>query len=522
MTPPRPSRLWPALALGAALLAGCAASELEGTFSLEHPRQSAARPGRALPASERGPEHLISELPWRELWMAVTFGGEAIGYSHLRLEPQGGGLFLARTEEVLRLDYMGGAKEMSLRCADTVGPDLSLRAIDQELVIDGSPVRARGEVVEGALRVEITQAGRTSREVFPLGGRPVYSAAAADALAWLWGLRVGSEHRCQVFDAHERRLLECRERVVALERAGGPESEGLFAGEAARVESECAGMKSTAWISPEGVPLAVRAMGALLARRVDEATARAALIEARGSRHDAFFEFSRVACSDIPCRDIAYLKLEVEGLPAGYRAPADGRQAVEARPGEAGRQVVTFTIDSQAKPQPAPEAEQSRSLAASPYVESAEPQVVRTAREVVGQAEGREAVLRVVRWVNTALVPSVKDRVSALDALRSGTGDCQAHAYLCAALLRAAGVPCKVVSGLCYSAAERGFLYHTWCEAYAGGWLAVDAVVGGLADAGHVKLVEGEDLESVAPLTDIIGRIKAKVLEYRCLEGGRR
>jgi len=451
----------------------------------------------------------INDLPWRELWAEMTFNGRPAGYSHGRWEPLPGGLNRFQSEAVVCL---GGGKEMSLRSVATVAADLSLRRLDEEVLIDGSSIRAVGEVREGVLQVAFTQAGRTTNQSLPLGGQRVYSEAALDLLPWLRGLEVGSEHRLLIFDAQERRLVECRQTVAGRERLAG------FEGEAVRLETSYAGMKFTSWISPAGVPLLGQAMGAFVVRTVDEARAKAALAEARGAKGSPLDDYILVRTNDIPCRQIARLVIDLEGLPAGYQPPTDARQTVKSGPGEGRGRVVTFTVDAQAAPRPEPNLNPAPYLAPAPYAESDAPEIVRLSREVVGQAKGAEAVEKVVGWVNRRLRPSAKDCLSALDALRAGEGDCQAHAYLCTALLRAAGIPCRPVSGLCYSAAAGGFLYHTWCEAYVGGWLAVDPVFGGPADAGHLKLIVGERIEDVAPLTEMMGRIRARVVDYRCLE----
>lgn len=459
-------------------------------------------------AAQPRPQRTIAELPWRELWAEITFNGQPAGYGHCRLSQLEGGLWLARSEAVL---CVSGGKEMAVRSETVLAPDASLRRTVEETVLDGSTVRAVAEVKGGVLAAEYHQAGRTVRQSLPLEGRKVYTEVAMDLIPWLAGLSVGAEHHFLIFDYHERRLIECRQRVAALERAEG------FAEEAVRIETNYAGMKTTSWLSLAGRPLRGQMMGVFVARTVDEGRALASLAAARGVKRDALGEYVLVKAGSIPCSQLRRLVIELSGLPDDFRPLSDHHQRVQAKK-VGGKLAAIYTIDAQAAPRPEPALDLKPYLAPSRYAESADPEIVALCREVVGQAKGVEAVERVVRWVQGRLRPSGKDCVSALDALRAGEGDCQAHAYLATALMRAAGVPCRVVSGLCYSAAEGGFLYHAWCEAYVGGWLAVDPVMGAPAGASHIKLIEGEELESVALLTDLMGRIKARVLEFACLE----
>jgi transglutaminase-like putative cysteine protease len=104
---------------------------------------------------------------------------------------------------------------------------------------------------------------------------------------------------------------------------------------------------------------------------------------------------------------------------------------------------------------------------------------------------------------------------SAVDVLQQRRAECQGHAYLYTALARAADVPTRMVNGLVYSEEFRGFLYHSWAESLVGdNWRAVDPTFGqAAADATHIKLVEGENLADLIPLTDWVGKVKIRVLD---------
>jgi len=113
---------------------------------------------------------------------------------------------------------------------------------------------------------------------------------------------------------------------------------------------------------------------------------------------------------------------------------------------------------------------------------------------------------------------------SASEVARAGVGDCTEHAVLLAALLRAEGVPSRVVSGLVYTQAFAGaqdvFGYHAWTQAHVDGrWIDLDATLPGRAfDAAHIAVTasampDGElanDLVQIAPL---LGRLRIETLE---------
>ncbi len=110
---------------------------------------------------------------------------------------------------------------------------------------------------------------------------------------------------------------------------------------------------------------------------------------------------------------------------------------------------------------------------------------------------------------------------SAGEVARTLEGDCTEHAVLLAAMLRAKGIPSRVVVGLVY--AERLFAFggHMWTEANLNGkWVPLDATLGqGGIGASHIKLAHSSlsdndppAITSFASLMTVIGRLKLDVI----------
>ena len=60
--------------------------------------------------------------------------------------------------------------------------------------------------------------------------------------------------------------------------------------------------------------------------------------------------------------------------------------------------------------------------------------------------------------------------------MKNKEGDCTEHSILLAALLRAAGIPSRIVVGLMYTEVpEKAFAYHMWVQAYVGKWINLDS-----------------------------------------------
>jgi hypothetical protein len=152
-------------------------------------------------------------------------------------------------------------------------------------------------------------------------------------------------------------------------------------------------------------------------------------------------------------------------------------------------------------------------LAPSPFIESDDPQIVATARAIVGdEADPTRRARALVRWVgrNLEQAPSVT-MPSARQVLEARRGDCNEHAVLLAALARAADVPARVVAGAVYL--NDGFYYHAWTELWLGSWVSADAVFAQMpADVTHVKLVEGGP-ERHFQLAGLLDRLRFRVVE---------
>ncbi len=154
----------------------------------------------------------------------------------------------------------------------------------------------------------------------------------------------------------------------------------------------------------------------------------------------------------------------------------------------------------------------ARSLKPQALIESDDPQIVELAKQLTSDQHARwPAVVKIAHWVHKEIRYAIADSPSARLALKKRVGDCGPHATLCVALLRAVGIPAKLVGGLVYTPSFGGsFGQHAWVEVYMGkdGWIALDPTTGevDLLSAVHIKLFEG--MGGVIPT-------EVEVLEYQ-------
>jgi transglutaminase-like putative cysteine protease len=149
----------------------------------------------------------------------------------------------------------------------------------------------------------------------------------------------------------------------------------------------------------------------------------------------------------------------------------------------------------------------ARELRAEPLIQVEHPQIVATARRIIGNTRDPvEASRRLNAWVYQALEKDVTLSVpSALQVLQARQGDCNEHTVLYVALARAIGLPARTAVGLVH---VRGrFYYHAWPEVYLNGWVAVDPTLGQYpADASHLRFLVG-GLARQVELIRLIGRL---------------
>ena len=148
-------------------------------------------------------------------------------------------------------------------------------------------------------------------------------------------------------------------------------------------------------------------------------------------------------------------------------------------------------------------------------IESDNETIVRQAQRIKGDKKQPLAVARsLMNWVYLNLEKRpVVSVPSALEVLQTKVGDCNEHATLLTALLRASGIPARLSIGLVYT--RNKFFYHAWTEAYVGRWISMDATLNQMpVDATHIKLIEG-NLDKQVEIAGFIGTIKIEIMDFK-------
>jgi len=443
--------------------------------------------------------HESSSVEESETWMAIYQDDSKIGFTRSRITkiPDG---YVVLESAMMNLRAIGNIHRIFTKIIGHLNEDASLRSFVFQLRSGFVAFEVRGRV-EGQRLVLNTEVGGEERESeIVLDEKPFLSIGVWPHLIKK-GLLVGARYRLSLFDPSSMAQRPVEVSVLGRETVVLDSRKWL----AFKVKTRFAGLETLSWIGPNGERLKEEGlMGLQLVKtREDEAP--------MGIAFDP--EIDIVEAASIPSNKImaepsnlVYLKIRVEGVDHGGLDLNTGRQRLT-------ESELEIAIESNKREQGSEGVQPKTYVKADPFIQSDHPTIRGLSRKIAGAAKGDEAkARRILNWVFKSLEKRATVSIpNALDTLKARAGDCNEHAVLFAALLRAAGIPSKVCIGLVYTHGR--FYYHAWNEVFLGEWKTADALMGQMpADVTHIKFVEG-GLDRQAEMVRVIGRVKLTVLE---------
>jgi transglutaminase-like putative cysteine protease len=266
--------------------------------------------------------------------------------------------------------------------------------------------------------------------------------------------------------------------------------------------------RNCTWLGRDGVTLKETGILGLSLEKVSPEKAQ------EGITRDGSIDFTQIA--SIPANikidepeKLSGIKIKIGGI-GGLPFNLDGgRQSFQ-------REVLTITRERPPLMQSASNdfsKDVAAFLNATPLVQANHPQLKTQVEKIVKPDDfAEQKVSKIVNWVYRHVEKKpVLSVPNALEVLQNKVGDCNEHAVLVAALLRTAGIPAQIETGLLYLSGR--FYYHAWNIAYLGNWITADAVFNQFpADVTHIRLIRGEGSEQL-DLMGVMGKIKLEVLE---------
>jgi hypothetical protein len=451
-----------------------------------------------VPDGSPPPSIETQDKEWREIYLQE----KKIGYTVSLIRPFKTGYFI-QEELFLKLNLMGLGRSLYSLTQVQVDEKLLLKSF--QLMMNSGVVRFRlSGKVEGEALV-LNSGGRSAKRI-PLVQTPMVGSS----MTYFFRsrkLKIGDVFSLPFFDPSTLMQKELRIKVT------GQETLTLhrMTYEVFRLQTEVLGKTLTFWVDETGETL--KEEGFMGFTTVKSSAARAPQdIEGEAD----LYEMSAVAI-DRPLKDpvrLSYLKMRVEGVNRENHAWNSGRQRL---------QEGVLEIQRETLPGPSPyilgrhefPPAWKEFLEPEFNIESRDREIVEAAQRIAGDDRDPVSVARkLLHWVfrNVEKKP-VLSIPSASEVLRSKAGDCNEHATLLTALLRAAGIPGRLCIGLVYTRDK--FYYHAWTEAYLGEWISLDATLNQMpADASHVKILEG-NLDKQVEIAGLIGDLKVQILDQR-------
>ena len=151
-------------------------------------------------------------------------------------------------------------------------------------------------------------------------------------------------------------------------------------------------------------------------------------------------------------------------------------------------------------------------LQASPFIQADHPLIREKARELTRDVTSdMEKAKKILNWVYEKVEKKpTLSLPNALETLKNLKGDCNEHAVLAAALLRAVEIPTDTEAGLVYMNGR--FYYHAWNVLHLGRWITADAALGQFpADVTHIRLIRG-GIEKQGDLVALLGKLTIEIV----------
>lgn len=421
-------------------------------------------------------------------YMGIYLKGYKVGYLASRIDTIDDGYRVYSNTYMKLSPVPGMEKEVSYRVAATTDFSYNLQNFEFSMFSDDYLFEASGKRENDKLVVEMNVGGQKREKVYELESS--YMPATIEGL-----VKAGKTGEFEFFDPTLQSLFEITVRDLGKDTVNGNPAE--------KYGVQQSGIEMVFWVSEKGELLKSESPIGLVMKKEK----RPAIEDIETVDFKLYDSYAITVDREIENpRGISMLKVQLDSVDLTGLRIEDDRQSLNGNiltirkvlPGK------STGVGGVAK----------EFLNATPFIPSDDEQIQRVAEEVAGGKEGIEAVKAVIAYVDEKLKDTPTFSIpNAIDALKSGEGDCNEHSALAVALLRALDIPARVEVGLVY--VNKAFYYHAWIGVYLGGkWISADPTFGQrIADPTHIKLEYG-GFEKQAKLYRVINKLKISVLDY--------
>ena len=438
----------------------------------------------------------------QDTWMNIYQNNKKIGVAHRLFTAGKKGSTFSETV-FMQINTMGVTQVLNILTECDLNPDMTISSFNFDLNSSLFRFQVRGYVVKNKMILFAGLPDAQERSEIKLKDVPYMSGSIYEA-AFRANLEKDVSRSFSIFDPstlgkHFIKVTRNADEVIPI------------TGKRILTQKYCAdfmGAKNCAWLDKNGDVLKETSILGLSMEKVSPQKAQ------EGISSSSTIDLTQIASVPFNIRIIEpeklnEIKIKISGISQTSLFLNGDRQSLR-------HDVLTITKEQLPAPQTygnIPPEKIAVFLTPSPLIQSNHAQIKAQVEKIIKPTDTAvQKAKKIVNWVYRHVEKKpVLSVPNALEVLKNKVGDCNEHAVLTTALLRAAGIPAQIEAGLVY---QRGrFYYHAWNIIYLGRWITADAVFNQFpADVTHIRLTRGEGNEQL-DLMGVIGKIKLEALE---------
>ena len=161
----------------------------------------------------------LAKPPLGERWFSISKDKEQTGFNHIEISEAGGGYEII-VESGAKMTVLGFSRDAKSWERYLVNPDLSLRSFEVDEVVDGNPMKLKGEVTADGVKVSVTAEGKTKEKTMKAKGA-VYPSPAVNIYPLMQGGEPGKSFKLKMLDIEAVKVIGVKISVIGTEALEG-------------------------------------------------------------------------------------------------------------------------------------------------------------------------------------------------------------------------------------------------------------------------------------------------------------
>ncbi len=480
-----------------------------------------------------------------DAWEVIQLGGYRVGHFHTltrEYEVKNGKVLRTTGRLELTLKRSGQTTKLQLETGTDETPDGKVLGVSMRMDQGGHDLVQTGTVEEKGLHVKVSG---TQIDKYVPWNDDVIGLYRQDRICKEKKVKPGDTFSYSTYEPSITAVVTVRGKVGESEEVGTPKGKKKLL----RVELASDPInvpkpgsdetfklqlpKMVLWLDKDLMPVRrqtdLPGLGTIVMSRADRESATAAVEQVPDILANTTVPLNRAIANPHATRSVVYrITVKDDDDPTTALAQ-DARQTIKNAKGNS-FELHVKAVRNPAKVENPDAPAKDEFLKSCYYLDSDDARVKKLTAEAVGEeSDPLKKARRVEGWVRDHVHNDNQAALAPASVIaRDPKGDCRQHAFLTAAMCRAAGVPSRTAVGLVYGTDRAGkpvMAYHMWTEVWVSGqWLAIDGTLGqGSIGAAHIKIADQSwyDTQSMTPLlavTRVLDKLKIEVVSVNADE----